>query len=70
MSYNIINKTKQPLVCTLADRSTLRITIEGSKIINETQMNDYLRTLETKGLVVIKEVEEKVTKKPKNTTEN
>lgn len=67
MSYIVKNKAKQPLVCSLADDTTLRLIIEGEKIVTEAQMTNHLRELSKRGIVIIREVVGK-NKKTKNTT--
>ena len=68
MSYIVKNKAKQPLVCSLADNSTLRLVIDGEKEVTSTQMTNHLRTLASKGLVILEEVVEKPKKVTKNIT--
>ena len=72
MFYVIHNKIGQPLVCSLADRTTLRIKADGTETIKDTQITDYLKTLSSSGLIILTEVKDKVrTKKvTKNTTHN
>ena len=66
MSYIIKNKAKQPLVCDLADKTTLRLVIDGEKTVTEAQMTDHIRTLSSKGLVIITEVDSEKKKVTKN----
>lgn len=68
MSYIIKNKAKQPLVCDLADKTTLRLVIDGEKTVTDTQMTDHIRTLSSKGLVILTEVESEKKKVTKNST--
>lgn len=67
MSYTVTNMAKRPIVCTLGDKSTLRLPIKGHTVIKDTQMTDHLKNLRDKGLVVLSEVENKPAKR-KNTT--
>lgn len=62
MLYEVKNKADQPLVCSLADNTTLRLAINQSKKITHTQMTDHLKNLSSKGLLIIREVVDK--KKP------
>lgn len=47
----LINYTGGQLVCTLANGETLRVNNKESASIDESAVNDYLRTLEKRGLV-------------------
>ena len=68
MYYTIHNKLGQPLVCSLADRTTLRINVNGKETIKESQLTDYLETLSSSGLIILTEVKNKV--RPKKVTKN
>ena len=68
MLYSIQNKVGQPLVCSLADRTTLRINVNGKETIKESQLTDYLETLSSSGLIILTEVKNKV--RPKKVTKN
>ena len=67
MSYNVKNKMKRPLVCSLKDNSTLRLAIGEQKTIEDNQVNDYLKNLSSKGLLVLSKVETKTTENKKAT---
>lgn len=68
MLYIVKNKANQPIVCSLADESTLRLPINGETKITDKQMTNHLKTLSSKNLLVIREVvEHKVNKKNNNT---
>ena len=71
MFYVIHNKIGQPLVCSLADRTTLRINVDGKKSIKDSQLTPYLTTLSSNGLIILTEVKDKINSKKvtKNTTQ-
>lgn len=70
MLYVIKNKAKQPIVCSLADESTLRLAINGETKITDKQMTDHLKTLSSKNLLVIREVVEQKINNKKNSTKS
>lgn len=51
--YKILNILGGELVCTLASGTTLRLEDRKSATIKDSEMNDYLRTIESKGFIKI-----------------
>lgn len=51
--YKILNILGGELVCTLASGTTLRLEDRKSVTIKDSEMNDYLRTIESKGFIKI-----------------
>lgn len=70
MSYTIVNKANRPIVCTLKDKTTLRLPINGQTTIREAQMTDHIKDLSKKGFLVLIMIEEEKPLKKKNTTQS
>lgn len=58
MLYKVTNKANQPLVCSLADNSTLRLSINQSAKITSSQVTNHLKTLSSKRYILLEEVVE------------
>ena len=68
MSYTVTNKAKRPIVCPLDSNNTLRLPINGHKVIKDYQVTSHIKNLCEKGLLVLSKVEDKPVTKRNTTT--
>ena len=69
MSYKVTNRTGGQLVCDLAvEGKTLRLNNRQNTTINDNEITQHLKTLESKGLILIEYVSDETKNNKKKTT--
>ena len=63
VKYKLTNISGGQIVCDLATGDTLRLNYKESQTITEEEMTPYIRNLEAKGLMIVREVTSSKSKK-------